>query len=119
MPVYLRSRWMYRLAGQWDSGSTVLNPSLLGSVGFPGCVHIGAVVSYMSLFRADFVGDRQAVVLEGKEARYSLLPRVQLVVQTGRTMRLRQNWLEPKSARLCGVPKWYQYWGSGLTSVTV
>lgn len=34
-------------------------------------MHIGAVVSYMSLFRADFLGDRQAMVLEGREVSYS------------------------------------------------
>ena len=43
--------------------------SLLGSVGFPAGMGLVVEVSYISLVWADLMGDRQAIWLDGGQAR--------------------------------------------------
>ena len=46
-----------------------IDPSLLGSVGFPAGMGLVVEVSYISLVWADLMGDRQAIWLAGGQAR--------------------------------------------------
>lgn len=83
-----------------------IDPSLLGSVGFPAGMGLVVVVSPMSLVGAEETGRLYGCM----GVRQADPPWVQLRVQSRRTVGLRENGTEPIYVELSGGLRWGEYW---------